>query len=337
MKRFDYFEKLSLAARWFLPQGEAESVIDDYRDILSEIGGPEEAKKRFGAPWRPVMELAEPKKVRRWHIAFLYMMFCTVFPIFYRILSGGYFDNEFCFNLLVTGLTVWIFWEILLAGKYSKKMLFLLGGLGSVLILFAGSVMPSYLLSIWDPSHVVLRTYEQETFAIGAAVSIVYFGFGKIKRRRFSKPLLAGMTIMFITMAGLYFFMYYSFYINIDKLAYHEGFFSVCFAFLLVFFFLSAIASIFLAKLYDRRWRVVFILALVGMSMCLELVVLSSINGFMANSGNMNLFHIFYNRNNPDYIFSNRWGNNITAIDEIFISFSWYSGVGTGLALIGLL
>ena len=36
MKRFGYFEKLSLAARWFLPQDEAESVIDDYRDILSE-------------------------------------------------------------------------------------------------------------------------------------------------------------------------------------------------------------------------------------------------------------------------------------------------------------
>lgn len=337
MRGLGYFEKLSLAARWFLPREEAESVIEDYRDILSEVGEQKAARERFGAPWQPVMELANPKKVRRWHIAFLYMMFCTVFPILYRTFNNSFFDNEFCFNILITGMVIWIFWEILLAGKYSKKMLFLLGGLGSALILLAGMVMPSYLLDMWDPSYVIIRTYEQETFAIGAVVSIVYFGFGRMRGRKFSKPLLVGIVSMFTTVVCLYFFMYYSLYINIDKLAYHESFFSVCFAFLFAFFFLSAIASIFLAKLYEQRWRVVFILALVGMSMCLELVFLSSKNAFMANSGNLNLFHIFYNRDYSDYIFSSQWGNNINAIDEIFISFSWYSGVGTALALIGLL
>ena len=59
MKRLGYFEKLSLAARWFLPQDEAESVVDDYKDILREIGGQEEAVKRFGPPWKPVIELSE--------------------------------------------------------------------------------------------------------------------------------------------------------------------------------------------------------------------------------------------------------------------------------------
>ena len=32
MKRWGYLEKLSLAARWFLPREEAEGVISDYRD-----------------------------------------------------------------------------------------------------------------------------------------------------------------------------------------------------------------------------------------------------------------------------------------------------------------
>lgn len=52
MKRFDYFEKLSLAARWFLPREEAESVIDDYRDFERSRragGGQGEIREAMGA------------------------------------------------------------------------------------------------------------------------------------------------------------------------------------------------------------------------------------------------------------------------------------------------
>lgn len=87
MKRLGYFEKLSLAARWLLPNDEAESMVEDYKDILYEVSGPEEALERFGKPWKPVMELADRKEVRRWHVAFIYMMFCTLFPPLYNILS----------------------------------------------------------------------------------------------------------------------------------------------------------------------------------------------------------------------------------------------------------
>ena len=67
MKCLCYFKKLSLAARWFVPQDEAESVVDDYKDILREIGGREEAVERFGPPWKPVIELSDRRKVLRWH------------------------------------------------------------------------------------------------------------------------------------------------------------------------------------------------------------------------------------------------------------------------------
>lgn len=337
MKRFGYFEKLSLAARWFLPNDEAVSMVEDYKDILYEVSGPEEAMKRFGPPWKPVMELADRKKVRRWHVAFLYMMFCTLFPTLFFVLSGGLFDSVLCFNFLVAGLMLWVLWEVLLAGKYSKRMLLLLGGGGSVLIILFGLVMPThFILPFYDLNWpFIFRTHEPQTFVIGAVISLIYFGFGKMVSRKFSKPLLAGMLIMFLAVAGVYGFMYYSLYINIDPIAYHESFFFFCFALLLTFFVLGAVASIFLARLYDRRWRVVFILALAGIAMCLELFFLSSNHYFSPNDPD--LFRIFYDRENPDYIFSNHWGKNINGIDEIFISFSWYTGVGTVLALIGLL
>ena len=52
MKGLGYFEKLSLAARWFLPREEAQEMEEDYRDILMEVEGSEEAVKRFGTPVR---------------------------------------------------------------------------------------------------------------------------------------------------------------------------------------------------------------------------------------------------------------------------------------------
>lgn len=218
-----------------------------------------------------------------------------------------------------------------------------LGSVGSILIVWVGMVMPSHLLSIWTYTYDIwdvtypIRTYEPQTLAIGAIISLIYFGYKKMKSRKFSKPLLIGIGLMFLAVASIYGFVYYSLYININFLAYHEDFFSVCFKLLFAFFLFSAIASVFLAKLYDRRWRVVFILALIGTAICLDLVQLASWHAFAVDWPNMNLFNIFYDRNNPDYIFSNHWGSNINAIDEIFIGFSWYTVVGSCLALIGLL
>ena len=335
MKRLGYFEKLSLAARWLLPNDEAENMVEDYKDILYEVSGPEEALERFGPFWKPVMELADRKKIRRWHIAFAYMLFCTVFPPLYCILNGWFFDAEFCFNILVTGLILWDYWEVLLAGKYSKRILLLLGAAGSVLIVLFGMVMPAHIIAILNLPYSLIP-YEPQTFAIGAIISLLYFGFKKMKNRKFSKPLLFGICLMFLAVAGIYGFVYYSFYISIDLLAYHERFFMVCFGLLLAFFFFGAIAGIFLAKLYDRRWRAVFILALLGTLICMVLVNLASRHYFEPNGSVKNIFSVFYNRNYPDYIFSNQWGSNINVIDEIFISYSWYTAIGGGLALIGL-
>ena len=124
MKRFGYFEKLSLAARWFLPQDEAESVIDDYRDILSEIGEQKEAVERFGKPWRPVMELADSKKVRRWHMFLTIMIFCALTPlltIFWESMGGHYdYFLEPAGNILLCGIVYLFGLDVIFGGSNSK-------------------------------------------------------------------------------------------------------------------------------------------------------------------------------------------------------------------------
>ena len=124
MKRFDYFEKLSLAARWFLPREEAESVIDDYRDILSEVGGQEEARERFGRPWGPVMELADSKKVRRWHMFLTIMVFCALTPlltIIWEKIGGPYiYFLEPAGDIILCGIVYMFGLEAILGGSNSK-------------------------------------------------------------------------------------------------------------------------------------------------------------------------------------------------------------------------
>ena len=99
MKKFGYFEKLSLAARWFLPREEAKGVIEDYREILMEVEGPEQAVKRFGTPGKLVRELADHKEVRRWHLMLALMLFCLVAPLFVWEFDY-FFENTYLFGIM---------------------------------------------------------------------------------------------------------------------------------------------------------------------------------------------------------------------------------------------
>lgn len=104
MKRFGYFEKLSLAARWFLPGDEAESVIEDYREILDELSSQDEAFERFGEPWR-VAWVADKKGAGLWHLIFL-VFSGLLFTPYLLILNGIY---SFSASLLaLTALAVFM-------------------------------------------------------------------------------------------------------------------------------------------------------------------------------------------------------------------------------------
>lgn len=332
MKRFGYFEKLSLAARWLLPQEDARSMIEDYKDILFETKGPEEALQRFGPPWRPALELVEPAKFRRWLVAFLYMMFSLLFPVAIWISHGIMSD---CKTLMFNGLLLWLGWEILLAGKYARPVLFLLGGTFSLFVIWGNVTFQPYLAQVF-PFFDDFYIYEPECFLIAGAVSLLYFGFKPLSERKLSRPLLFAIIIVALAVVGIYGLCYYLFYLNIYPLAYHQSLVWIFCILGAMFFLAAAVASVCMARMFDRRWRVVFILSMVGLLFCLFLGDLCGRRMFSPGIAGHTFYNVFFDRNNPDYLFSNRWGSNINVFDEVFNSFSWYIGLGSAMAFAGL-
>lgn len=332
MKRFDYFEKLSLAARWLLPREDAQGMIEDYKDILFETKGPEEALERFGPPWKPVIELVEQKKLRHWLVAFFYMMFSLLLPVAVWVRGGGIMD---CKALMLNGLILWLGWEILLAGKYEKHVMLLLGGIFSLLVLSGNVFLQPYLARIF-PLFNDLYIYEPECFFIAGAISLLYFGFKPLPGRKLSKPLLFAMIVAALAVAGIYGLCYYSFYINIYPLAYHQSLVWILCILWGAFFLIAAVASVCLARMFDRRWRVVFILSMVGLLFCFYLGELCGNRLFSPGIPGNTFYNVFFDRNNSEYLFTNRWGSNINVIDELFNSFSWYIGIGSAMAAVGL-
>lgn len=296
MKRFDYFEKLSLAARWFLPREEAESVIDDYRDILSEVGGQEEARERFGRPWGPVMELADSKKVRRWHMFLTIMVFCALTPlltIIWEKIGGPYiYFLEPAGDIILCGIVYMFGLEAILGGSNSKILTWV-----SVTILSVAGIVALFMHPI-ELLDALFSPIERMIFGICAIV---------------------------LAILCLYGFVIY--YFNVDSgLMLHMSIVIIIYDISAVLLFFGAVLSVAMAKMFDSRWRAVYILCVTGIVICLE-----------ANS-------IFWNMS-PS-IWAHSEGGGIIPTDEFAQSITtlftwdlgyWDLGYGLVLAAVGLL
>lgn len=296
MKGLGYFERLSLAARWFLPREEAQGVIEDYRDILREVEGPEEAVKRFGTPGKLARGLADRKEVRRWYLMLVLMLFCLFSPFFIfeldRILGNALLPGNIAWynpcgnsNLGANFLFAWVFFflgiEILEAGSYKKPLRtvlliglilmtffcfsFLTDGLVAV---FRGMRAPREPYRVGPNYFINLFSREDFQFVIGALASFAAFGFGGKWKKPLSKPLLFSLIGAFVLAAVPGGFLLYSAHVNVYPLAYHLGWVkwgTVCLYVVLV---LGALASLALARMWDPRWRSVLILCMAGLAVC---------------------------------------------------------------------
>ncbi|MBD5083773.1 MAG: hypothetical protein HDT33_01570 [Clostridiales bacterium] len=75
----DYMTRLERAARWRLPPQEAEDVIADYRDIVSDPPRTEEELRRdLGNPGDAVMQLTTVKQYRIWLVVFIALAACLL-------------------------------------------------------------------------------------------------------------------------------------------------------------------------------------------------------------------------------------------------------------------
>ncbi|MCI9553546.1 MAG: hypothetical protein HFE94_08440 [Acutalibacter sp.] len=179
MKMFGYFQMLSLAARWFLPQEEAREMMEDYREILNEAGE-EQARQRFGPPQKAVLAAADRRQVVIWHLLLAGILLLIFFPAHW-VMNSCYYSIEALVMAAVAAGTL-LFWfgvERPLRPFYQKnKLLLAVAVVMAVLVaLFCGSMffLPSIVTSAIHPDAVwivqdVLRTSVP-------VLSLLSFGF----------------------------------------------------------------------------------------------------------------------------------------------------------------
>lgn len=151
MKRFGYFQMLSLAARWFLPQEEAREMMEDYREILGEVGE-EQACQRFGPPKKAVLAAANRRQVVIWHILLVGILLLIFFPAHWVMHSCYYSIEALVMAAVASGtLLFWFGVERPLRPFYQKnKLLLAVAAAMAVLVaLFCGSMffLPSIVTS----------------------------------------------------------------------------------------------------------------------------------------------------------------------------------------------
>lgn len=169
MKRRSWMDRLSQAARWRLPTQEAEEVIADYQELLAERPRTEEELYRdLGDPVQAVQLLVQPKAYRRWKIAFCTMAACLLVaalyplpasPVFVILLEFHVFYNQSALALL-TELLLGIVLALLCfrrrKGEAKKPWPKTL--LLSILLLLAGLAVTWWFLSVCAVSPEKIET-----------------------------------------------------------------------------------------------------------------------------------------------------------------------------------
>lgn len=324
MKKLSYLEKFTLAARWILPQGEAARVIEDYRGRLSTGREDGDAKKQFGSPIGAIMAFADKKRYWRWVFTFC-LLFVFLFTAIFDNVMMTEFDRcfmEFIPAVMIFGFVLWAGLE-LLTFDHTQKLIWVLLVCCLCFILFCCFLF----ISIGELPFF----YGEHMLYLTALLGVLWFGFGKEEEKRFSMPLLAGLILTFLAVASIYGLSMYSFYVNIYPFSYHLGHVYVLSTIAMAALGAVAVLSLVLARMYDRRWRAVFVIALTGLLMCFALR-----NFAFSRIGNLgiteNLIYGFYNDAQASR--SNPYPRGLCS--ELSRFFNFYFGAGLLLALIGL-
>ena len=122
----DYMTRLEGWARWMLPRQEAEDVIADYRDIVSDP----ELLRDLGKPHSVVKPLAQSRQYRAWLVVFAVMAVCILAPGISPTVIGaplwiylfdGWVNHPYGAYLAVSGIVltlVWFHWQ----GHKAKRL-----------------------------------------------------------------------------------------------------------------------------------------------------------------------------------------------------------------------
>lgn len=270
MKGFPYLKELSLEARWFLPHQKAVDLIEDYQELLKELGE-EEVRKRFGSPKKLVREFSQPFQRRRWHIVLGLLLFCSLIPILYSLIHFyAVFDSHFAMDILAAGFVLWASLEILWERRNSWSSRNIFPPKPVSLLLEAVPWLLALLVLFLRPAEGGWWIYDVELYLLIAGVlSLGYFGFSKLGAM--PNSLVAAFVGAFLVTGGIYSFFCYLCFTKLELLVAHTAEMYYIFYALLVLLMLAALVSLFLARMRDRRWRGVFLMTLLGVLLCFSL------------------------------------------------------------------
>lgn len=263
MKGLGYFEKLSLAARWFLPRGEAQEAVSDYQELMVDMGEKTFADK-FGGPVKAVMLLADKKKIWLWHGAFLFILLFGLFLPAGRVLSRYPESDSYLFIpfLFGAGLAAWLGCGWILKKNLSGWELVIFSILLAAAAFFAGYGL-NYLVCRCFPEYSI---DAREALPVAAVFALLWFGFKKEERKRPQLWAIAGVLLFLL---GLMLVLLYScwlkyqfIYVEMGMLDGKARWYLLAPRFVLVLLCAVAFLSLVMARVFDRRWRAVFVFAL---------------------------------------------------------------------------
>lgn len=233
--RKDYLSRLSRAARWCLPPAEAAEVLEDYRDLIEqEPRSEEELRRDLGSPWSAARQLVQPKAYRRWVAVFAVLAVCILLPAVLPLLR-----------------------------ELSEQAVFQ----------FPAADWPWRIISLCDKIHPFLGAF----LLTGMALALVWFRrrSGEERRQSLPKGVVPLLLLLLIGMAFEWVFIWITLAMiweSLNALAMIWGWMTsdiaaaLRLAMALDLFVMGVIGMLALAKarMTDRRWRAVYILALAG-------------------------------------------------------------------------
>ena len=186
-----YLKKFSHAVRWRLPQSDADEVLADYQEMLSQRFDSldELPLQELGEPVQAARMLTERKAYHRWLAAFGFLALCLLLPDFLLLqTSFRQYPAVLIYTFFILGTTVSLIWFRPHHGesrKFSlpKGLLPMLLGLWTVIVA-AAVIMAGLIMQVWKllPPEWYGRVAYGTLLSAGTAATI--FGlWGLIKAR----------------------------------------------------------------------------------------------------------------------------------------------------------
>lgn len=190
MKKQAYFKQITFFVRWRLPKREADEVLADYAEILSQRPENNDTAlmQELGPPFHAARMLTDPNTYRRWLAAFGGMVLCLLLPELLLLRTMFYQEpTAFLAALLAFGTVISLIWFRPRRAEEKtplpKGVLTVLLGL-LMLIVVSGLVLASLFAGVW--THLAPGLYgttARWTLWLCGSVAAIAGLFGLVKAR----------------------------------------------------------------------------------------------------------------------------------------------------------